>query len=77
MPQANLLAQHKLEPFKIWLVSAGHEHRPGSGIYQVLQVRLKGQAAWQAVYRREDNAVHYSVPWPLVTTVEQFIRETR
>jgi hypothetical protein len=77
MPLANLLAQNQLERFKSWLEERGHEHRPVSGAYQVLQIRLKGAPQWHTLYRREANAVHYSVPWPLVPVVNEFIADKK
>jgi hypothetical protein len=71
----NLLAKHKLEPFKEWLTSKEIEHRPSRGIYEVLRVRVGD--GWQCVFDRHDAKEHYTVAGPLEPTVRRFIKEAR
>lgn len=76
MANRNLLPKHYLEDFKVWLVEQGHEHRPTTADYQVLQVRLKGKPQWHAVYFKLTGNPHYTVPDPLVRLTARFIRDT-
>lgn len=77
MPNCHTLAQSKLRAFKLWLVANGHQWRDGRGNYQVIQVQLAGQLDWHVVYCRETSTQHYSVPWPLVATVLQFVADNK
>lgn len=73
MPITALLHQNKLEDFKSWLDSIGHEHREVSAKWQVLQV--KWGSGWQAIYQREKATEHLSVPQPLFPLVKRYLRE--
>lgn len=70
-----LLHKDKLEALKTWLDSIGHEHRPGNGAWQELQI--KWGPGWQVIYSRASMPEHLSVPEPLVPFIKKFIRETR
>lgn len=72
----NLLHKSKLEDFKAWLDAKKRVHRPGRGDFQVLQVAVPHNQ-WAVVYDRIEAPEHYTVTWPLESTVRQFIQETR
>lgn len=74
MPNRNLLPKHRLGDFKAWLVTQGHEHRPTTANYQVLQVRLKGTAKWHSIFYKDTGNPHYTVPDPLLSVTRQFIK---
>jgi hypothetical protein len=70
-----LLHKSKLEDFKQWLDSAGYEHRPGRGDYQVLQVKTNyPHGNWQCLFDRDNAMEHYTTPWPLESIVKSFLR---
>lgn len=73
MAARNLLHKTKLEEFKEFLVSQGHEWRETQADYQVIQIRLKNKTAWHAVYEKLNAKEHYSVTSPLVGLVESYI----
>ncbi len=77
MPAACLLHKSKLQAFKDWLDLNGHEHRPTTADWQVLQVRPKNDTRWHAVYERAVSPEHYSVPQPLTRLVRAYIRHAR
>lgn len=77
MPTCGLLAQNQLKKFLAWCDTQGIEHRDGRGHHQVAQVKLPGQTGWHVLYYRDSNPVHYSVPWPLTSTVEKFLKDKK
>lgn len=72
----NLLHVKKLEQFKQYLTDHGFQHRPGRGLWQVLQVQING-GQWQCVFSRATMPEHLTVAYPLENVVKQFIRSTR
>lgn len=72
MSKRCLLHISKLEAFKAWLEANGHQHRPGKGDWQVIQV-LTPDNGWQVVFSRADMAEHYSINEKLVPLVQGFI----
>lgn len=75
MADRNLLPKHFLPDFKVWLEAQGHETRPTTAEYQVLQVRLVGDPVWHAIYEKLTGNPHYSVTQPLVRVTKRFIRD--
>ena len=77
MPARNLLAIKKLAKFKAWLDANGVENRPTGAAYQVLQVRVTGDVRWHPIFKRLDAKEHLSVPKPLISLVERFLRKEK
>lgn len=75
----NLLHKTKLEAFKSWLDEQGIEHRPGRGVFQVLQVRMSSKRLneWQCIFDRLEAPEHYTVAHPLESIVMRFIRSSK
>lgn len=74
MAARNLLAIKKLPAFKAWLDAQGIENRPTGAAYQVLQIRVVGDPRWHPIFKKLDAKEHLSVPKPLVSLVEKFVR---
>jgi hypothetical protein len=72
----NLLHKSKLNDFVAWLDANGIVHRPGRGVYQVLQIRTKG-GHWQCIFDRLDAPEHYTVAWPIESIIRRFIKYQR
>lgn len=77
MPARNLLAIKKLAKFKAWLDANGVENRPTGAAYQVLQVRVVGDVRWHPIFKRLGAKEHLSVPKPLISLVERFLRKEK
>lgn len=72
----SLLHKTKLENFKAWLDTKGIKHRPGKGLWQVLQV-CKDGVHWNCVYIRHEMPEHYTTERNLDDLVVQFCRSTK
>lgn len=77
MANRNLLPKHFLPDFKVWLEAHGHETRPTTAQFQVLQVRLVGDPRWHGIYEKLTRNPHYSVTQPMVKITEQFVYEKK
>ena len=72
----NQLRVTQLERFKEYLDLRGVKHRPGRGIYEVLQV-LHNSGQWTCVFRRDHMPEHYTVDRRMDQLVENFIAWSR
>ena len=70
----NLLHKSKLEDFKLWLDANHILHRPGKGVWEVLQVKLTPNL-WGFVFRRLHMPEHYTTSQTLERTVLKFIKD--
>lgn len=70
----NLLHKSKLEDFKLWLDANHIPHRPGKGVWEVLQVKLTPNL-WGFVFCRLHMSEHYTTSQTLERTVLKFIKE--
>lgn len=77
MADRRLLHLKRLDEFLAWCQAQGHEVRPGRGDWQLAQIRLAGESAWQVIFSRARMPEHPTVPDPLVKHVRQFIDATR
>ena len=77
MATRNLLAIKKLPAFKAWLDANGIENRPTGTAYQVLLVRVVGDVRWHPIFKRLGAKEHLSVPKPLISLVERFLRKEK
>ncbi len=70
----NQLHVSKLEDFKSFLDTEGIPHRPGKGLWQVLQV-CKDGTHWNCIYvRKEILPEHFTVDRHLESLVAKFAR---
>ena len=78
MPSANRNTLHfsKLEEFKKWCERKGIATKPGSGEYQVLQVRT-GRNTWLGIYKKLSAKEHYSVDRRMNGLIKKFINDQK
>lgn len=72
-----MLHKNKLDDFKVWLTNQGIQHRPGKGVWQVLQVLSNDGKHWNAVYERAEMPEHLTNVRYLDSLVIRFCRNRR
>jgi len=78
MALRNLLHKNKLDDFIEWLDYVGLPNKKSIAKYQVWGIDIDPPSGnWQYIYEPIKSKEHYSVPWPLVPIVQQFIEDTK
>jgi hypothetical protein len=72
----NLLHIKKLDAFKSFLDAEQIVHRPGRGVWEVMQVAL-ANGQWACVYERIDMPEHFTTDKRIDKLVSRFIKTSR